>query len=59
MNCFGMFEWPSIVGAATSFLPEVEPWFEWCSQEAADIQLPCGDSVRSMEVLARENQKDL
>ena len=49
INCFGMFEWPSIVGSTTSFLPEVKPWLEWCSQDAADIKLPCGDTVASIE----------
>jgi hypothetical protein len=47
VNCFGMFEWPSTAEAVNTHLPELTPWLEWCTSEADNVRLPCGEWVTS------------
>ena len=45
MNCFGSFEWPSIRSAYADLLPEMLPWEQWNTSQAAQAFLPSGESA--------------
>ena len=42
-----MFEWPATRSAVDSHLPELSPWLKWCTSEADQVRLPCGEWVES------------
>ena len=42
VNAFPSFEWDAIDEAMAAQLPELAAWTQWCHQEPADIDLPCG-----------------
>ena len=43
VNCFGSFEWDSIVEAYEELLQGTVPWERWCTQQACETVLPCGE----------------
>ena len=45
VNCFGSFEWDSIVTASEKLLPEAVPWERWCTAQACEATLPSGERV--------------
>eukprot|EP00972_Heterocapsa_arctica_P103759 15291973-Heterocapsa_arctica.AAC.1 len=45
VNCFGLFEWPSIWEAYASLLPEVLPWEKWRQADQSPVRLPCGEDI--------------
>eukprot|EP00972_Heterocapsa_arctica_P056406 8321604-Heterocapsa_arctica.AAC.1 len=45
VNCFGLFEWPSIREAYGAVLPQILPWERWRQAEPGLAKLPCGECV--------------
>eukprot|EP00972_Heterocapsa_arctica_P052436 7715430-Heterocapsa_arctica.AAC.1 len=45
VNCFGLFEWPSIREAYTELLPQILPWEKRRQAEPGLVKLPCGETV--------------
>eukprot|EP00972_Heterocapsa_arctica_P106825 15735998-Heterocapsa_arctica.AAC.1 len=45
VNCFGLFEWPSIREAYGVLLPQILPWERWRQAEPGLVKLPCGECV--------------
>eukprot|EP00972_Heterocapsa_arctica_P083661 12328558-Heterocapsa_arctica.AAC.1 len=45
VNCFGLFERPSIRDAYASPLPELLPWEKRRQAEQSPVRLPCGENI--------------
>jgi hypothetical protein len=46
VNCFGSFEWDSILDAYAKLLPEALPWERWCTAQECDAVLPSGERTQ-------------
>ena len=46
VNCFGSLEWPAIMEAYDSMLPEMSAWERRITDEACEATLACGDRVK-------------